>query len=383
MKRALQENPGSLAPLAARLGPFAGFDGTRDKQDQILAILAPLAREGRAENPTRFYSMRAVCDYFGVALRTAGAVYRRMERDNLLARIRVTGTIIPARTGRTRPHMPVRGVVAVINWLPGFLHIADQRIFVMQLERLLWERDFASTLVFYHEEEKYDPGFTTRILGHHPDVAIWLMPGPADITTMNALSDAGVHLVAIVDQPVETRAPKYAISRRRGLETALRAWQKKGIDRVVIPGEPHRTIAVPPELGAILNELGIASTLYPMTGGSIEDYLAGVMAEEAGVVFDFDMWHAQVCTQAPRAFARLLAERRVLNSWSLPIDPEVLGDVRTDAVVMPWERIIARIVGDLNTGAIFRMSRDEIFEAVWQPGVRATQLSRLYAHERI
>jgi hypothetical protein len=369
--------------LSASLGRFGGFDGRRDKQEQIYELLAPLARRSRARAPVPFYSMPEVSAFFGVALGTVGAVYRRMEAEGLVACLRGAGTVLPCRAGGIRPQVPVRGVVAVVNWLPGFLHVADIRFFLMQLERALWEHNFASTLVFYHEEEKRDPAFVDRIRAHRPNLVIWLTPGPADITTMNALQDAGIRLVAIADQPLQTRAAKYVIRWQLGVEAALRTWHQEGIRRVVVSLEPNRHDPVAPHLNTIPKELGIVSTPFPMEDGTMEDYVARLTAQQAGVLFDYDAWHAQVCRQAPRAFARLLAQRRVLNLWSLPIEPKILGNVRTDAVVMPWNRIIERIVGDVNSGAIFRISREEVFEAVWQPGVPAAQLSRLYAQERI
>ena len=373
----------SLTPLAERLGPFGGFDGSRGRQERIYAALAPLARRDRRRHPVRFYSMPEVAAHFGVALGTVAAVYRRLEQEGLVARIRGAGTILAARSGSLRPRVPVRGVVAVINWLPGFMHVADQRFFLMQLERHLWERGFSVALVFYHEEEKRDPAFAARILGHRPDVAVWLTPGPDDIATIKALDDAGVRTVAVADRPLETHASKYVIGWQRGLETALRSWRKQGIERVVIPCYLQRFPRMAQQLDAILSELGIAFSLYPMTGSSMEDYVAGLMTEEAGVAFDFDMWHAQVCMQAPHAFARLLAQRRVLNCWSLPIAADVLGTVRTDAVILPWRRIVDRLVADLHTGAISRLAADVPFEAEWKPQILAARLSRLHAFERI
>lgn len=374
-----------LAPLAVRLrGQFTGFDGgRRGKQEQIYAMLAPLARRERQHGPAWFHSMPEVRAFFGVALRTVEMVYRRMEQEGLIARIRGAGTIVPVRTGGVRAQVPVRGVVAVLNWLPGFLHISDQRFFMMELERALWERNFGSALVFFHEEEKRDPAFVSRILAHRPDFAIWLTPSPANLSTMNALGDAGVRMIVMADKPVPTRAPKYVLSWRRGLEVALRSWRQQGIRQVVVPAEPLGTNPLLPELEGILRGLDIAISLCPIGGDSMEAYVARLAAQPAGVVFAYDIWHAKVCAQAPRGFVRLLAERRVLNCWSLPIEAGLFGRVRTDAVTMPWSRIIDRIVGDLNSGAIFNMADDQVFEAEWLPRVPAARLSRLYDFESI
>jgi hypothetical protein len=381
MNHAFDKRQGRLPSLAARLGPFAGFGPGRGKQEQIHAILAPLARRDRSSRPKRYYTVREVGAYFGVSLRTAGMVYRHMEQEGVIARIRGPGTVLTARKGGTHVRVPVRGVVAVLNWLPGFLHISDQRYFMMELERALWEKNFASSLVFYHEEEKREPAFANRILAHRPDFAIWLTPGTIDSLTMNVLSDAGVRMIAIADKPVPTRTPKYVISWRRGMEAALRAWRRQGVRRVVIPTEPQGINPLLPQLDPLLRSLGMEFALCPIGNESMEDYVARLAAQPAGVVFAYDIWHAKVCAQAPRAFTRLLAKQRVLNCWSLPIEVGILGEVRTDAIVMPWSRIVDRIAEDLNSGAIFSRTADLVFEAAWTPRARAAQLSRLYDFE--
>ena len=369
--------------MSSRLGRFAGFKGGCSKQDQIQAILAPLARQDQSERPSRFYSVREVCSYFGVALRTAGLVYRRMEADGLLVSIRGTGTVVPARAGNARAGTPVRGLVAVVNWLPGFLHLPDQRFFVMQLEESLWARGFASAVVFYREEEKHQPAFADRILAHRPDFVIWLTPGLSDISTMGTLADVGVRVIAIANRPAYPITPVYAIGWRRGIEAALRTWKQEGFNRVIVTSKSRRHSPFASHLEDILREMDMTFSHCFFGTETMPDYIVRLIAESAGagVVFDYDMWHARVCTQAPGEFARLLAERRVLNCWSLPIKAEALGDIHTDAVLLPWDRIIDRIVEDLYTGAVFRMTADHVFHAKCTPNVPAGRISRFYDYE--
>ena len=202
---------------------------------------------------------------------------------------------------------------------------------------------------------------------------------------MNVLGEAGVRVVALGDKnrPIPTRTPQYVISWHRGLEIALGAWRAQGIRRVVIPTDSAGITPALPKMGSILRELDMTFSLCSIGDESMEAYVNRLAAQPAGVVFAYDIWHAQVCAQAPRAFVRLLANRRVLNCWSLPIKVGLLGRVHTDAVVMPWERVIARLVGDLNSGAIFSMTEDQIVEAEWTPSVPAARLSRVYDFEAV
>lgn len=370
-------------PLGRALGPFAGFDPQRCKQDQIHDLLAPLAAQRQSDRPMSFYGMRDVAAHFGVSLWTALAAYRRLEREGLIVRVRASRTLVPARSGATT-QVDVRGVVALVNWLPGFLHTPDQRFVVTQLEKGLWDRGFVSEIVFYREEEKPDPNFAGRILAHRPNYVVWLMPGPADETTMATISDAGVRLVAIADQLVNTRTPQYKVGWEQGWRAAMRCWRREGVGNVVVPAPRWGLLGMRPWMEAILREMRIAHELFPFDEHeTMERYVERLAAQPAGVLFVSDIWHARVCSQAPRAFARLLAARPVLQSWPLAIEAGILGDVRTDALLMPWQTVIDRIVGDLSSGQLGLMRDDATFEAVWRHRVPAASLARLYAYERI
>lgn len=327
--------------------------------------------------------MRETADYFGVSLWTALAVYRRLERDGLVVRVRGSQTLLPARPG-TASRASARGSVVLMSWLPGFLHTPDQRFVVMQMEKCLWDRGFVSEIVFYHEEDKPDPGFSRRILAHRPDYAVWLMPGPADESTMAAISDAGVRLVVVADQPVRTRTPQYKIDWQKGWRAAMRCWQGEGVTRVVIPTPSFGVRIIRPRHVEVLRELGIPYDFVPFDETeTMENYVGRLAVQPSGIVFEYDIWHARVCTQAPRAFARLLAEKRVLQCWPLPIEPGFLKAARADVVLMPWQEIIDRIVGDLSSGRLLSMRHDVNFQAAWQHRAPAASLSRLHAYERV
>src|SRR6187402_3603003 len=53
---------------------------------------------------------------FGVLLNTAAMVYRRLDREGLLTRVRGSQTMMAARV--LRPRFAVRGVVCMPIWLP-------------------------------------------------------------------------------------------------------------------------------------------------------------------------------------------------------------------------------------------------------------------------
>jgi hypothetical protein len=375
--------PSPLPPLAGRLGPFAGFRSDRSRQEQIADLLRPLASGAQGDQPVPFHGLREVCAHFGVSLCTAGLVYRRLEREGLLARLRGAGTVVPARSGARRPPPRVRGVVAIVNWLPGFLCIGDQRLFVMHLEEQFWRRGFVCEILFYHEEEKRSPAFAQRILAHRPDYVVWLVPNAVDETTMATLADAGVRVVTVTDQPVRTPMPQYVLDWRAGYAEAMHAWHRTGMQRVTVPSRLPREPAESGSVSDAARDQGMKVT-FTMPGRlRMDDYVSRLARQSGGVVFDFDMWQTRLCVQAPEAFVRLLARRRVLSRCLLPLSSQVLGDAHIDMLDMPWPQIVRRIVDDVNTGALLRLTCDQVFQPVYRPRVPARRFARAYAYENV
>lgn len=370
-----------LLPLSARLGPFAGFSGTRNRQALIYERLRPITDQRPGRHPRRFHSLREVAAYFGVSLWTAGAVYRRLEREGRLVRHRGSCTVVPARASAS-PQRSVRGVVTLPVWLPGFILIPDIRVLVMQLEERLRAADFVADVVFYREEEKRAPSFADRIVAHQPDWVVWFMPGEDDHGTISSINDAGIRTLLITDRPVRSRLPQHVIRWRQGLEQALSSWRKQGVRRLLVPVGARRLTSCTHALEPLAGALRFVMQDVALRDERMSDYIARLLAyPNAGIVFDDDIWQARLALQWPREFTRVLSHPHVLLTRSIPIDAQVLGSTRTGALEMPWDRIISSVVDDLQTGALFRLGHDRVFEARWQPAVAAATLARLFAYE--
>jgi hypothetical protein len=356
----------------------------RRKQARLRQLLAPLAEQMRGDAPRPFYPMRAVAARFGVSLWTVQAVYRRLEQEGLLACIRGPGSVVPARVGATQASPAVRGVVVVPVWLPGFILIADYRFFVMHLEEQIRQKNFVADIVFYREEEKFRPLLAGRIMTHHPAAVVWLTPGPADNHTMNLLADAGIRVFVLADEPTGDRARRYEINWRPALRNVLLQWRQQGVKHVVVPVDMRPVASCTHALPELAREAGLSLSHFRTRQETMHQYLSRLARQPAAIVFDDDIWHARINSQAPVMFARVLAMNpHVLNLRSLSMRTGILAGIRTDALVLPWEAIVNRIVADLNAGQTFPTDRAIVFEAVWRCRRPAAEFARLHAYEAL
>ena len=370
-----------LRPLAEALGSFKGVDGAFCKQDIIHDALAWLATRAADRHGALFYTVRETAEYFGVSLWTVGAVYRRLEREGMIVRIRGSKTIIPLQRG-VFPQRHVRGVVAVMVWLPGFLHVPDVREAVILVEERLRRVQFVADIVFYREEDKTDPALAARVIEHEPDCVLWFTPKGDDSAVIEAISDVGIRVVGIIDRPVATRAPQYVLSWRKGLRKALQAWRADGVRRVAVPVGLRRETTCTHVLEEEAGRLGLTVENHLWLGKDIAGYVAALTARaDTGLVLDDDLWSGRLCSLWPEQAVRLLSGRHVLTPRALPIGRAAVGDGHTQALVMPWKTVIDRIVGDLTSGKLYGDFRRVVFEAVWRRDVPLRSVVRLGDYE--
>src|SRR6188768_3480002 len=106
----------SMPPLAEACAQFKGFKAGEKRLDRIFELLQAVIQRCRGAEAKRFYTMREVAAFFGVAVHTVETVYHRLNAEGVLIRVRSSQTMIAART--PRPRFAVRGVVCVPIWLP-------------------------------------------------------------------------------------------------------------------------------------------------------------------------------------------------------------------------------------------------------------------------
>src|ERR1700736_3289296 len=149
--------------------------GTRHKTDALLKILRSLAIRNQREQPRVFYSLREVAKQFRVPVSTVAKIYRDMEQEGLLSRVRGSKTILNGL--RYNRRLSVRAFVGLPALLSNFITIQDYRTFFICIRRELWLRGFATTMVFFRHVEAADGRLSDQLKSLEVDTVIWLQPG--------------------------------------------------------------------------------------------------------------------------------------------------------------------------------------------------------------
>ena len=358
-----------LPPLAGEFPAFGGFSSREDKQSQLLPLLRRLARRRRRANLQPFSARGDAAAFFGVSARTVFRVYRELEREGLLRRVRGSMTQVTPR--QAQPRSAVRGVVGIPVWLPGFLTFRDWRAFVLQTEAALRRRRFVADIVFYGQNEELRPDFCQRIRDRELDAMLWFWPGVADMETILRVRDGGVPVIVLTGEPKGVPG-RYVLGWQRAIEDGLRAWVGAGIRRV----ELLQAGLVPPNsfsgiLRATLSRLGIPWRPVELKPGMSRRQYAAALAlrGQTGVIADNDILYWQLCRYEPAAVIHLMRRTRVMH-WRLDCpEPIIAPGVRMDLLTQDWTAIAETLAQDFSLGTVLDEARPTVFEATWRPQV--------------
>ena len=131
-----------LEPLSQR----SALKIVHNKTGSLLDLLRSLAIKNQREQPRVFYSLREVAKQFRVPISTVANIYRVMEQEGLLSRVRGSKTVLNSL--RNNRSLSVRGFVGFPVLVSNFITIPDYRTFFISIRRELWLRGFATTIVF-------------------------------------------------------------------------------------------------------------------------------------------------------------------------------------------------------------------------------------------
>src|SRR5262249_39086027 len=85
------------AKVSRDLGPLpprTALNGSHDRSDGLLQLLRSFAIKNQREQSRVFYSVREVAQRFRVPVSTVAKIYRDMEHEGLLSRVRGSKTIL-------------------------------------------------------------------------------------------------------------------------------------------------------------------------------------------------------------------------------------------------------------------------------------------------
>ncbi len=361
--------PRKLPPLTVQL--HAGHT----RAYAVLKTLRGLALRLRGATAQPFYSTREVARHFGVPQPTVVQVYRELEAEGLLVRLRSTGTLLQPR--KRQPRNPVRGVVGVPIWLWGFTENLNWRTFLISLETHLRRHHFVANFVFFGFENICHSDFFDRLVAHQLDYLVWFSPLPGYTPMLQTLVDCGIQVAVVCDTDWRPPFPTYQVDWERPLAAGLRAWVRDGVTRVLAlhaAPDAYTLGRVTP----LLERSGLPFEWHHIKERDLADIAAGIPPQEKwGVIIPSEDMIGRWSGSRPAEMAALAQRTRVMIRAPLKSSPEWWADCRFDLVETNWDQLAARIADDLAVNRWRPDTEPVLFSARWRPQVLATKLLRL------
>jgi len=337
----------------------------RHKTDGLLRIIRSLALKKQRNQSRVFYSVREIAKQFRVPVSTVAKIYRDMEQDGLLSRVRGSKTILNGLHHHRR--LNVRAFVGLPAVLSNFITIQDYRAFFTCIRRELWLRGFATTTVFFQPDEVIDGTLSDRLKAFEVDTVIWLSPGRSARESLLRLSDMGVRVVAISHVGTPTMPSRYYIWKESAVESLLRNWKDRNSVRkiTVIDSKDYRSPVTEEILRLALTNLGIESVTRTFKDEASHAFLRDLRGLNTdGIIFPSSALASMFAFRSPDGVVDLLKAYRVAFIDG-PIDMPFaeVPSAPVDLVTVDWQMVAESIVNDLITLEAFDHNRHTTFEA--------------------
>lgn len=360
-----------LPPLAQNLprgAPATDGNGAA----RLRAALRALAARFRQARPRLFYTMREVAAHLGLPLQTVARAYAALEHEGLLTRIRGAHTLL--RGTHQRPRRPLRGVVGMPVWLPGFVRSREWRVFFIRLEEELRRHSFIADFIFFAHDEDLRPEFRTRLRHHHLDTVVWFVPPPGALATIASLRDDGLRVVMVGSKGDVLPGTQYEIDRGPALAQALAAWQAAGVRRVMVGfslenASRFERQQVGRERDALRRDLarrGLKWATVDFAAPADADRLRLGAERGAGLVLLRPTWYHTLWQREPALMAELLRSRRVLLTVEAgDVGGFACGDLRADIIALDYAALAVRLATDLHEERLPDPRRPAVIAARW------------------
>jgi hypothetical protein len=349
-------------PQLPRPPRFAARD---HKTDQILSILRSVGVETQLDHPQPFYSIRDVAAHFHVSQSSVGEIYRRLEQEGLLSRVRGSKTVLQGLKYDRR--LQVRGFVGLPASLSSFITLQDYRMFFIRVRRELRMRGFATAMLLFEGDEAGTPAFAERLKAYEVDTVLWFEPRKKIQAAVLRLSDGGIRMIGVTEDASPILPCRYHLRREQALRSLLEQW--KTLPRLqkvtLVQSRQHRAAAVEEMVQVILDELDI-----PWSVATFNDHRSGAFlrtllkSKTSALIFASSSLASMFSFRAPGSMTELISTHRVgLMGGPVNMPFAKLPDVRVDLITFNWQLVAERIVNDLITQAAFQESFPVIFQA--------------------
>ena len=243
------------------------------KTEALTQILRAVAAKNQLEQPRAFYSMREVAAHFPVPFATVARVYRRLQQEGLLSRVRGSMTVLQGLHFDRR--LSVRAFVGLPASLSEFVTIQAYQTFFIKIRRELRLRGFATAMVFFDKAEASSDVLAKRMKTYEIDTVLWFQPPKEAKETALRLSDMGIRLLGVAHHQFSTIACRYHVRRDAAIRLLLAEWKARyGVDRVtLIQPAKQRPTAIEETLNTILAELALKASVAGYVGQRSEAFL--------------------------------------------------------------------------------------------------------------
>ncbi len=365
----------SLPDLAVACPKPGAWPADRTKSEYVLDALRRLADRCRGDKSLPFYPVREVTEHFGVPLSLVARVYKELEAEGLLLRVRSTGTMLQPK--RRQPRHAIRGIVGLPVWQYGHSQMPDWQIFFRSLAEQLRARHFVADLIFYRSDEYKASRMEDRLLDYHLDYLVWFKPHPGVRELLRSVSDKGVRIAVVADTQTVLPGRRYVITWERALRRAIAAWKQRGIQHVIVcrADGPFPFEATHPE--ELLRAAGMTCEQYPQPQ-STPTIPAEALRRRTGVL----IWDNLFCTASDQLYAAgtaaLMERCPVLCTHHLNTWPTLLEAARADFAILDWEKIAERVADDIAQGQLTEHHEPVVFQARWFPQAAAARFARQF-----
>lgn len=353
--------PRSLAPLPVR----RAVERAHHKTEALTEVLRDVAAKNQLDQPRAFYSIRQVAAHFQVPFSTVSKVYRRLEQEGLLSRVRGSKTVLQGL--HFDRQLSVRAFVGLPASLSAFVTLQDYRMFLIRLRRELRLRGFAAATAYFERNEPGTGGLSARLKAYEVDTVIWFQPPKEAKETALRLADLGIRLLGVANDNLPSIPCRYQVRRETATRALLADWKtKNGIERVtLVQSTDQRSAAVEETLRTLLDELEIKWSVATYGRQRSEDFLRTLQkAKTGGILFSSSALVSKFCFRSPRLVTELLQAHRVAfidGPVGMPFAR--VPEVKVDLITVDWQLVAERIVNDLITQDAFLEPGPTIFEA--------------------
>jgi hypothetical protein len=342
----------SLPPLKKVLANFSGFPANKSRQQVMIDVLRTAAKRLKSAGSQPFYSMRETAVFFRAPLGTISLVYKALEREGLLNRIRSSRTMLVGK--KVLPREAVRGVVGIPIWLHSIVLMVYTRTLAMELEEHLRRSGYVADIIFHAaKEEEAEPEFATRLLRHRLDAVVLHTPVAGCRQNILSLRERGVRVLVIQRKEARLDLPAviYLQDYQPAYQKMAEHWCRLGIRKVWLwsPLEHLHYKTEVDTFQSILNRRGLEIERVQDTPPQLLKRIRQGASKSPMAVAFLDSTHSEeICNCEPEIIEQISQNARLAFCvGSIRVPYLHFRKIRADVVDFSPKEIASRLADDV------------------------------------